>query len=88
VLGSDERLVYVLDPQDGYRVVPRGEFLEQWAELTHEFLPEAGGSVAAFAPYRVSTEITLSDVPGVSALGAADAAGELAAEGAGVTRAP
>lgn len=96
VLGSDDQLVYVLDPQDGYRVVPRGEFVEQWSDLTLKFLPDAGESVAAFAPYRAAAEISAFDEPAASAaapgatedIAAHDAAMGLTAEGAGITRAP
>ncbi|MDZ4866008.1 MAG: cysteine peptidase family C39 domain-containing protein [Alphaproteobacteria bacterium] len=52
VLGADEQLVYVLDPQDGYRALARSEFLAQWRELTQEFVPDAGAEVAGFAVYR------------------------------------
>jgi hypothetical protein len=52
VLGADEQLVYVLDPQDGYRALARAEFLAQWRELTLEFVPDAGEDVAGFAMYR------------------------------------
>jgi hypothetical protein len=52
VLGADEQLVYVLDPQDGYRALARNEFLEQWRALTLEFVPDAGEDVAGFAMYR------------------------------------
>lgn len=52
VLGADERLVYVLDPQDGYRALERETFIGQWRALTAEFLPEAGADVAAFVAYR------------------------------------
>lgn len=94
VLGSDDRLVYVLDPQDGYRVVKRAAFLEQWSDLTLKFVPDAGESVAALAPYRAAPDIVVFDDPiamapnFVNELAARDAAIGLAAEGAGVTRAP
>lgn len=52
VLGSDERLVYLLDPQDGYRAMARAEFLDHWSDLTLKFVPEAGANVAAFVAYR------------------------------------
>jgi hypothetical protein len=52
LLGADEQLVYLLDPQDGYRVMARAEFLEHWNDLTLEFVPDAGASVAAFVAYR------------------------------------
>lgn len=52
VLGADEQLVYVLDPQDGYRALARADFLAQWRDLTLEFVPDAGAEVAAFAVYR------------------------------------
>lgn len=92
VLGSDERQVYLLDPQDGYRVLPRGEFLAQWSTLTLEFLPDAGASVAALAPYRAPRAASLFDAAeaagAMEELAARDVAYDLAAEGAGVTRAP
>jgi ABC-type bacteriocin/lantibiotic exporter with double-glycine peptidase domain len=56
VVGSDDRFVYLLDPQDGYRVAARSDFVEQWSDLTHKFLPDAGQSVAALAPYRAPPE--------------------------------
>lgn len=52
VLGADERLVYVLDPQDGYRALERETFIGQWRALTAEFVAEAGADVAAFVAYR------------------------------------
>lgn len=52
LLGADEQLVYLLDPQDGYRVMARAEFLEHWNDLTLEFVPDAGSSVAALVAYR------------------------------------
>jgi predicted double-glycine peptidase len=77
VLGADEQLVYVLDPQDGYRALARSEFLAQWRDLTLEFLPDAGTDVAGFAVYR--------EAPAASAFDAAAAfAPELAGyEGGG-----
>lgn len=92
VLGSDDQLVYLLDPQDGYRVATRNEFLEQWSDLTLKFVPDAGESVAALAPYRAPPEITVFDETAASGLtddiAASDAATGLTADGAGVTRAP
>lgn len=52
VLGLDERYVYALDPQDGYRAIERDAFLAQWRGVTDEFVPEAQGAVAAFVAYR------------------------------------
>lgn len=52
VLGLDERFVYALDPQDGYRAIERDAFLAQWRGVTDEFVPEAQGAVAAFVAYR------------------------------------
>lgn len=52
VLGVDERFVYVLDPQDGYRALERDAFLAQWRGVTDEFVPDAQGAVAAFVAYR------------------------------------
>lgn len=51
VLGADAQLVYLLDPQDGYRAMARNEFLDHWSDLTLEFVPDAGANVAAFVPY-------------------------------------
>lgn len=56
VLGADERLVYVLDPQDGYRALSRDAFLGQWRTLTEKFVPEAAGDVAAFVAYRLTPQ--------------------------------
>ena len=94
VLGSDDQLVYVLDPQDGYRVVKRAEFLKQWSNLTLKFVPDVGENVAALAPYRAAPDIVVFDEPIAAASGfvhelaARDAAIDLTAEGAGITRAP
>jgi len=52
VLGADENMVYLLDPQDGYRALPRAAFLEQWRDLTLEFVPDAEKNVAAFVAWR------------------------------------
>lgn len=52
VLGSDDQLVYLLDPQDGYRAMSRAEFLDHWSDLTLKFVPDAGANVAAFVAYR------------------------------------
>lgn len=56
VLGADDQLVYLLDPQDGYRAIARGEFLDHWRRLTLEFVPDAGANVAGFVTYRALPE--------------------------------
>jgi hypothetical protein len=56
VLGADERLVYLLDPQNGYRAVTRAEFLDQWSDLTLKFVPEAETNVAALVAFREPAE--------------------------------
>ena len=93
VLGSDDQFVYLLDPQDGYRAMARGEFVDHWSDLTLKFVPEAGESVAAFVAYRAPPEVTVFDMP--AAFGATDdlaasdfAAMGLAAQGATLVRAP
>jgi Peptidase C39 family len=93
VVGSNERLVYLLDPQDGYRALDREEFIDQWASLTLKFVPDAGENVAALAPYRALADITPIEVPMASSF-VSEIAGfdfdetGLAAGGAGITRAP
>jgi ABC-type bacteriocin/lantibiotic exporter with double-glycine peptidase domain len=79
VLGADEQLVYVLDPQDGYRALARADFLTQWRGLTLEFVPDAGAEVAAFVTYREAPAASSFDA-------AASFAPELAgnADGGGV----
>jgi hypothetical protein len=61
LLGADEQLVYLLDPQDGYRVMARTEFLDRWSDLTLEFVPGAGTNVAAFAAYREPPKVSSFD---------------------------
>ena len=56
VLGADDQLVYVLDPQDGYQAIKRAEFLAHWRQLTSEFVPDAGANVAGFVTYQVMPE--------------------------------
>lgn len=51
VLGADEKFVYALDPQDGYRALERDAFLAQWRRVTDAFVPGAEGAVAAFVAY-------------------------------------
>ena len=63
VLGSDERLVYMLDPQDGYRAMARAEFVDHWSGLTRKFVPDAGTKVAAFVAYREAPGVSGVDAP-------------------------
>lgn len=91
VLGSDDRFVYLLDPQDGYRAMTRPEFVDHWSDLTLKFVPDAGESVAAFVAYRVPPEVTVFDMPAAFD-STDDFAGDefagLTAQGATLTRAP
>ena len=66
VLGADERLFYVLDPQDGYRAIARDEFLDHWRDLTLKFVPDAGANVAAFAVYREAPTASSDATPAVA----------------------
>lgn len=92
VLGSDDQSVYLLDPQDGYRAMARAAFVDHWSDLTLEFVPDAGDSVAAFVAYRAQPDITVFDTP--AALGATPGVAseivgfDLAAGSARVERAP
>lgn len=63
VLGADAQLVYLLDPQNGYRTVTRAEFLDQWSDLTLKFVPEAETNVAALVAFREPAEPAVSTEP-------------------------
>jgi hypothetical protein len=94
ILGADDQLVYVLDPQDGYRAMARDAFVDHWNDVTLEFVPDAGESVAAFVAYRAPAAPTVPiafdtslglDMP-VSFIETPEF--DLAAQGARVLRAP
>lgn len=61
LLGADDQLVYLLDPQDGYRTIERAAFLEQWGAITREFVPDAGANVAALVAYREAPSASTFD---------------------------
>jgi hypothetical protein len=90
ILGSDDRLVYLLDPQDGYRAMTRTTFVDHWSDLTLEFLPDAGTNVAALAPYRAPAGPSAGAFGGpiVTFAGFETLEFDLAAQGARPVRAP